>query len=77
VTGVDGEYSLRLLPIGSYKVVVALAGFKTFSQTGIALEVGRNARVDAALELGTVEETLTVVGDSPRSKRHPRRCPAR
>ena len=40
VTGVDGEYSLRLLPIGNYKVVVTLAGFKSFSQTGIALEVG-------------------------------------
>jgi Carboxypeptidase regulatory-like domain len=65
VTGVDGEYALRLLPIGNYKVVVTLAGFKSFSQTGIALEVGRNARVDAAMELGTVEETLTVVGDSP------------
>ncbi len=65
VTGVDGEYALRLLPIGSYKVVVTLAGFKTFTQTGIVLEVGRNARMDATLELGAVEETLTVVGDSP------------
>src|SRR5437667_9632140 len=45
--------------------VVTLPGFKNFTQTGIVLEVGRNARVDATLELGAVEESLTVIGDSP------------
>src|SRR6058998_587040 len=65
VTDGAGEYALRLLPIGNYMVVVSITGFKTFTQTGIVLEVGRNARVDAALELGAVEESLTVVGDSP------------
>ncbi len=64
-TDAAGEYALRLLPIGSYKVVVTIAGFKSFTQTGIALEVGRNARVDATMELGAVEESLTVVADSP------------
>jgi hypothetical protein len=29
------------------------------------LEVGRNARVDATIELGAVSETVSVVGDSP------------
>src|SRR5947208_4999987 len=60
-----GEYALRLLPIGHYALVVTIPGFKSFSQTGIVLEVGRNARVDATIELGTVEESLTVVGDAP------------
>src|SRR5215213_9003843 len=41
----SGEYTLRLLPLGNYKVEVALSGFKTFSQTGILLEVGRTARI--------------------------------
>ena len=31
-------------------------GFKNFSQTGIVLEVGRNARVDATIEPGAVSE---------------------
>jgi hypothetical protein len=65
VTDAAGEYALRLLPVGTYRLEVTLTGFKNFTQTGILLEVGRNARVDAAIELGTVSETLTVVGDSP------------
>jgi carboxypeptidase family protein len=65
VTDANGEYALRLLPVGDYKVEVTIPGFKNFTQTGIVLEVGRNARVDATVELGTVSETVSVVGDSP------------
>jgi len=65
VTDGAGEYALRLLPVGNYMVVVTLPGFKNFTQTGIVLEVGRNARVDATIELGAVSETVSVVGDSP------------
>src|SRR5439155_13065528 len=65
VTDAAGEYALRLLPVGNYQVEVSIPGFKNFSQTGIVLEVGRNARVDATIELGTVSETVSVVGDSP------------
>src|SRR5436190_7906401 len=65
VTDGAGEYALRLLPVGNYKVEVTIPGFKNFSQTGIVLEVGRSARVDATIELGTVSETVSVVGDSP------------
>ena len=65
VTDGTGEYALRLLPVGNYMVEVSIPGFKNFSQTGIVLEVGRNARVDATIELGAVSETVLVVGDSP------------
>jgi hypothetical protein len=65
VTDGAGEYALRLLPVGNYQVVVNLPGFKNYSQSGIVLEVGRNARVDATIELGAVSETVSVVGDSP------------
>ena len=46
-TDASGQYALPLMPIGKYKVDVVLDGFKNFSQTGIVLEVGRNARIDA------------------------------
>jgi hypothetical protein len=65
VTDGAGEYALRLLPIGDYMLVVTMPGFKNYSQTGIVLEVGRNARVDATIELGAVSESVSVVGDSP------------
>jgi hypothetical protein len=61
----DGQYALQLLPIGKYRVDVTLDGFKNFAQTGVTLEVGRNARVDATIEPGAIAETVTVVGDSP------------
>src|SRR5687768_1837483 len=38
-TDESGQYALRLLPLGNYKVDVTLTGFKTFSQTGILLEL--------------------------------------
>src|SRR5262249_9794563 len=65
VTDAAGEYALRLLPVGNYQVEVSIPGFKNFTQTGIVLEVGRNARVDATIELGGVSETVSVVGDWP------------
>jgi hypothetical protein len=64
-TDAEGQYALRLLPVGNYKLEVAMSGFKNFSQTGIRLEVGRNARIDATIEPGGVEEVVSVVGDAP------------
>jgi hypothetical protein len=64
-TDADGEYALRLLPLGNYQVDVTLDGFKNFTQTGIVLEVGRNARIDATIEPGAIAETVSVVADAP------------
>ena len=64
-TDAEGQYALRLLPVGNYKVEVAMTGFKNFSQTGIVLEVGRNARIDATIEPGGVSEVVSVVADAP------------
>ena len=63
-TDAEGQYALRLLPLGSYKLEVTLTGFKTFSQTGILVEVGRNARIDATLEAGGIEEVVSVEADA-------------
>jgi hypothetical protein len=65
VTDAEGHYSLTLLPLGRYKVEVTLSGFKNFVQTGIVLDLGRNARVDATLGPGAVQETISVVADAP------------
>jgi carboxypeptidase family protein len=64
-TDPSGQYALRLLPLGDYKLEVALTGFKNFAQTGILLEVGRTARIDAVIEPGGVAEVVTIVGDAP------------
>ncbi len=44
---------------------VELTGFKNFVQSGILLEVGRNARVDAVLEPGSIQEVVAVTADAP------------
>src|SRR5579872_4063203 len=62
-TAADGSYSLTFLPLGTYRVEVDADGFKKFEQTGIILEVNRNARVDAKLQLGAVSETVEVKAD--------------
>ena len=49
-------------PLGRYVVEVSLSGFKTAVRSGIVLNVNDTARVDAALSLGGVSETVNVEG---------------
>src|SRR5919108_3938990 len=39
VTDTNGAYTLPNLPVGPYKLEVNLAGFKSYSQTGLVLQV--------------------------------------
>lgn len=64
-TDESGQYSIRFLPVGTYRVEVNASGFKKFQQTGILLELNRNARVDPVLEVGTLTETVAVTSDAP------------
>src|ERR1700687_2914499 len=50
-TSTEGTYLIPSLPPGTYKVTVSAPGFMGFSQSGITLEVGQNARVDATLQV--------------------------
>lgn len=59
----DGSYSMRFLPVGTYRIEVAAQGFKRFEQTGVVLEINRNALVDAVLQVGGVNETVEVKSD--------------
>ncbi len=63
-TASDGSYSLLFLPVGNYKVEISSAGFKKFDQTGITLDVNRNARVDAVLQVGAITESVEVSADA-------------
>jgi len=65
VTDERGEYRAPLLPLGGYRVRAELSGFKTVERSGISLSAGQTAVVNAVLEVGAVEETVQVVGESP------------
>jgi hypothetical protein len=64
-SGVDGQYSFQFLPLGAYRIEAVMPQFKRFSQTGLVLEVNRNARVDPVLEIGQMQEVLEVAADAP------------
>src|SRR2546425_699302 len=61
-----GHYRIEFLPLGIYRIDVTTPGFKKFSQAGIVLDVNRNARVDAVLEVGGVAEEVSITADAPR-----------
>lgn len=65
ITDSSGQYSIPFLPVGKYRLEAGGAGFKKFQQTGIVLELNRNARVDPVLDIGTVTETVAVTSDAP------------
>jgi hypothetical protein len=64
-TDAVGAYRLEFLPIGSYSVEAVLEGFKTVTRSGIVLNVNDTVKVDVALEVGGLAETITVVSESP------------
>jgi hypothetical protein len=59
-----GVYVVPALPVGSYSVTAEAAGFKRKAITGLVLQVNQEARVDLALELGQVSETVTISGSA-------------
>jgi len=65
VTDQRGEYRLTPLPIGTYTVTYALTGFNTVRRENIRLGVGFVATLNVKMELGGLEETITVSGASP------------
>jgi hypothetical protein len=55
-----GEYSVRFLPIGSYKLTVEYTGFQTANYGPFSLEIDQTAKVDIALNVGAATTTVTV-----------------
>jgi hypothetical protein len=60
VTNSTGFYVFPDVPVGTYSIGVELSGFKKFVKTGVRLSAANQIAVDAEMELGTLEETVTV-----------------
>ena len=60
-----GTYEITSLPLGVYVVKAELAQFKTAATKPIQAEARQTIRIDFKLELGSVEETVEVTGESP------------
>jgi hypothetical protein len=64
ITNATGSYSVPALSAGVYTVTISLAGFKTSVINDVRVQVGVPTTLNAKLELGTLEETITVSGAS-------------
>ena len=64
-TNEDGLFSLPALPPGNYQLQVEASGFPKQVNEGLELQVGQVARVDFALRIGNVSETVQVSGAAP------------
>ena len=65
VSSGSGTYSILALRPGKYTVTFSLPGFGTVVRDGIELTSDFTATINADLKVGTLEETLTVTGESP------------
>ena len=64
-TSGNGQYSILALRPGTYTVTFTLPGFQTVVRQGIELTSDFTATINVDLKVGTLEETLTVTGESP------------
>ena len=65
VTDGQGFYRLLGLRPGAYVLTASLAGFAKHERTGIEVRAEVNIQVDLTLELGGIDERITVAGDTP------------
>jgi hypothetical protein len=58
----SGSYTVKELPIGTYKLTAEAPGFKTKSTAGVTLNAGVIAHVDFKMEIGKASEIVEVTG---------------
>ena len=59
-TNESGGFTVQQLEAGTYTVRVTGSGFKTFVANEVKIDVGREYNLTPVLELGSVQETVTV-----------------
>jgi hypothetical protein len=64
-TGADGSYRMIALPPGVYVLTFELPGFQTLKREGIRVVINQTLPVDAQMNVATLQETVTVTGESP------------
>jgi hypothetical protein len=65
VTNETGNYRFPAIPPGTYTLQYELAGFSQVRREGIQVPLGFTATVNVQLQLATLQETVTVTGESP------------
>ncbi len=63
-TNVEGLYTFPAVPPGTYALKVELQGFKTAEIRSFKVDVQETVRVDVPLQVGALDETVTVIGET-------------
>jgi Carboxypeptidase regulatory-like domain len=65
VTDANGQYQITDLRPGDYAVTFTLAGFRSVRREAIRLTAAFTATINVDLQVGAIEESVTVTGESP------------
>jgi hypothetical protein len=65
VSNESGNYTITSVPVGTYVLKAELSGFKTATTNPMEVEAKAIVRLDFTLQIGAIEETLLVTGQSP------------
>ncbi len=65
ITNDRGEYSFPAVSPATYTVKVSVQGFRSFERQGVRISTQQFAVLDVQLEVGTLNETITVTADAP------------
>src|SRR6266853_5495946 len=60
-----GAYNVPSLPVGEYEVTAERMGFRREVRSGINLAVAQEAVVDMMLQVGSIDQQVTVTGEAP------------
>ena len=65
VSGADGSFFMSALTPGLYELSAELSGFKKYQRKGVRVEVGKTVSIEVQLEVGGIEQQVTVTAESP------------
>jgi hypothetical protein len=60
-----GQYNFPAVQPGTYTVKTSLQGYKTYERTGVRIATQQFLTLDIPLEVGQLQETITVTGEAP------------
>jgi hypothetical protein len=66
ITDEAGRFNFTDLPTGVYNLKVSQQGFKTYERTEVTVTINAVTRVDVSLEIGAIDQTVTVNAEPAR-----------
>lgn len=64
-TDSGGNFSIPYLQPGTYTVLIEASGFKKAVRSGVTVDVAGKINLNFSLEIGSVEETVTIQAETP------------